>query len=185
MRKVLRVILLIESSRASGRSLLRGIASYARHHRRWVFFWEPAGLEKAWPRLKTLEADGVILRDVEGVNEVLAYGLPAVVVGHSRKEVLGVANLVSDSVEVGRLAAEHLLERGLEHFAYCGFEQLPWSQERAISFCARLDQAGRPAHLYPSPGRRAWRDELRFMAGWLRSLPKPLGLMACNDDRAQ
>ena len=31
----------------------------------------------------------------------------------------------------------------------------------------------------------AWEAEQTFMADWLRSLPKPVGLMICNDDRAQ
>src|SRR5262249_52192067 len=57
-----RVVLLIESSRASGRSLLRGIADYARLHGPWAFYWEPGGLEKAWPQLEYLRADGIILR---------------------------------------------------------------------------------------------------------------------------
>ena len=46
MARVPKVILLIESSRASGRSLLRGVANYARCHGAWAFFWEPGGLEK-------------------------------------------------------------------------------------------------------------------------------------------
>ena len=32
---------------------------------------------------------------------------------------------------------------------------------------------------------RAGKNEDHFIADWLRSLPKPIGLMACNDDRGQ
>ena len=64
MPHVPKVILLIESSRASGRALLRGIADYSRHHGPWSFSWEPAGLEKVQPLLETGDADGIILRDV-------------------------------------------------------------------------------------------------------------------------
>src|SRR5512147_3218904 len=106
MVKVPKVFLLIESSRSSGRSLLRGIADYARHHRPWTFYWEPGGLEKAWPQLKTLGADGIILRDVEKMDDVLAYGVPAVVVGHSRQEIPGLANVITDSDAIGVMAAE-------------------------------------------------------------------------------
>ncbi|MCL4177902.1 MAG: hypothetical protein KJ072_09170 [Verrucomicrobia bacterium] len=49
----LKVVLLLESSRASGRDLLRGVARYAHHHGPWSFYWEPAGLERAWPMLKS------------------------------------------------------------------------------------------------------------------------------------
>ena len=81
-------MLLIESSRAAGRALLSGIANYARHHGRWVFFWTAAGLEKAWRGKLSLDVDGVIMRDMELVEDVLAKGLPAVIVGHSREEAL-------------------------------------------------------------------------------------------------
>jgi LacI family transcriptional regulator len=182
------VVLLIESSRSSGRGLLRGIADYARHHGPWAFYWEPGGLEKAWPQLKTLDADGIILRDVEKMDDVLAYGLPAVVVGHSKREIPGLANVITDSEAIGVLAAEHLLSRGFRQFAYCGFEDLPWSVLRGESFCHRIAKAGFQTHAYAIPAAAqlpSWRGERYYMADWLKSLPKPLGLMACNDDRGE
>ena len=128
------VVLLIESSRASGRSLLTGIAAYARHHGPWAFYWEPAGLEQARPRLQNLDAQGIILRDIDAVEEVVALGIPAVVIGHSRQEIPGLVNVVTDSAKIGTLAAEHLLDRGFRHFAYCGYTETPWSQKRGEVF---------------------------------------------------
>lgn len=112
-RRVPRVLLLVESSRSSGRSLLRGIADYARIHGPWAFYWEPGGLEKAWPRLRALDVSGIILRDVENLDEVKTCGIPAVVVGHSRLEIQGLANVITDSDGIAHLAAEHLLARGI------------------------------------------------------------------------
>lgn len=188
MSSVPKVILLIESSRASGRALLRGVARYARLHGPWAFYWEPGGLEKAWPRLRTLDADGIILRDVEKLGEVLRLGLPAIVIGHSKREVPGLANVITDSAAVGRMAAQHLLDCGFRHFAYCGFDDKPWSQERGGSFQRRVARAGFDASFYRlslPAARRSWKNERLFMARWLESLPKPLGVMACNDDRGQ
>lgn len=188
MPKIPKIILLIESSRVSGRDLLRGIAEYARHHGPWSFYWEPGGLEKAWPQLKQLDADGIILRDLEKVEEVLAYGLPAIVVGHSQQEIPGLANVITDSEAIGRMAAEHLLQCGLRQFAFCGVEAMPWSLLRGESFSRRIGEAGCPTHFYPAPtgaAQRSWKNERLFMARWLRTLPRPAGVMACNDDRAQ
>jgi hypothetical protein len=84
--RIPKVILLIESSRASGRALLKGVADYVNQHERWSFYWEPGGLEKAWPTLRTIGADGIILRDVEKVEEALASGLPAVAIGNPRHD---------------------------------------------------------------------------------------------------
>lgn len=188
MRRVPKVVLLIESSRSSGRSMLRGIADYARHHGPWAFYWEPGGLEKAWPQLKTLDADGIILRDVEKLESVMEYGLPAVVVGHSHQEIPGLANVITDSEAIGVMAAEHLLNCNFQQFAYCGIEGFPWSVLRGESFSRRLSIAGAMVHFYPTPPQRdypSWRGERDVMADWLRSLPKPIGLMACNDDRGE
>jgi LacI family transcriptional regulator len=182
------VILLIESSRASGRDLLRGVASYSHHHGPWSFYWEPGGLEKAWPVLRTLDANGVILRDVEKLDEVLAQGIPAVVIGHRQQEVPGLVNVVTDSEAIGRMAAEHLLHCGFRHFAFCGVEERPWSQLRGEFFAARIREAGLETLFYEVPPARqadSWRGERQSMAAWLAGLPKPLGLMAANDERGQ
>lgn len=188
-----KVLLLVESSRGSGRSLLRGIASYVHYHEPWSFYWEPTGLEKFWPKLKTLDLDGIILRDVNKLEEVLALGIPAVVIGHSRKEVSALVNVVTDSEVIGGMAAEHLLACGFKQFAYCGTgmgdeQEVPWSQLRWRSFSSRIREAGFGCRSFPLPKpseRSSWSKERIAMARWLQSLPKPLGLMACNDDRAR
>jgi LacI family transcriptional regulator len=186
--RIPRVILLIESSRASGRHFLTGVANYARHHGPWAFYWEPAGLERAWPELKKLDAQGIMLRDVEGIEEVLRRGIPAIVLGHSRKEIPGLTNVTADSVTTGQMAAQHFLDRGLQHFAYCGYPDTPWSKTRGDSFARWVAARGYPTHRYLSdelPTRISWKSKLAAMARWLQSLPKPVGLMACNDDRGQ
>ena len=38
---------------------------------------------------------------------------------------------------------------------------------------------------HQKPSKRKWENEQKFLADWLKSLPKPIGIMACNDDRGQ
>src|ERR1035437_10482593 len=148
MKKTFKVILLVESSRASGRDYLRGIARYAHLHGSWSFYWEPGGFEMTRQTLKKLDVDGIILRDVGGLKaQVLRLGIPAVVVGHRDREVRGLINVVTDSKVIGQMAADHLLQCGFKHFAYCGLarsarEQTPWSKRRLESFSERVVQAG-------------------------------------------
>jgi len=199
MPKVPKVVLLIESSRASGRALLRGVANYTHHHRPWSFYWEPRGLETAHGALKELNADGVIFRDFGTLKaDVLRLGIPAVVIGHASGEVRGLINVVTDSTEIGRMAANHLLQCGFRHFAFFGYaaensrsrgeelEQTPWSRNRLESFTKRVVEAGfLPPAVFVLP---AWEtDWPKFrdqVAHWLSKLPTPLGVMACNDDCA-
>src|ERR1017187_7165249 len=99
MKKTYKVILLIESSRASGRNYLQGVARYAHHHGPWSFYWEPGGLEAGRVKLKKLDADGIIFRDVARLTkEVLQLGIPAVIVGHTGHEVRGMRRGRSPSV---------------------------------------------------------------------------------------
>jgi LacI family transcriptional regulator len=192
MPRVPKVILLIESSRASGRALFRGVADYARRHGPWSFLWEPAGLEKVQPLLETGNADGIILRDVEQAEEITAYGLPTVVVGHHQAEIASAVNVVTDSEAVGRMAAEHLLGCGFKYFAFCGYEKTSsenttWVEARRESFCGRIQAAGfeHPPQFELSTTGRDWSREWRSLANWLKALPKPVGVMACNDDCGQ
>jgi LacI family transcriptional regulator len=191
MQRIPKVILLIESSRASGRAFLRGVATYTHHQGPWSVFWEPAGLEEAWAKLVKLDADGIIMRDVSRLEQVLGFGVPTVVLGHHRKEVSGLVNVVTDSRNVARLAAEHLLQCGFRNFAFCtfsgpaGVDSASWSEERRKYFAHYIRQAGFETHEYCIESKRLTRDWTRerlSLAQWLSSLPKPLGLMASNDD---
>jgi LacI family transcriptional regulator len=184
MGRIPKVVLLVESSRASGRAILKGVADYARYHGPWSFFWEPAGLEKAVPLLKTLGADAIVLRDVDKLPEVRKFGLPAVVVGYSREAIPGLINVTTDSERIGRMAAEHLLQCGFKRFASCSYEKTPWAELRVKSFTEAIHSVGCEISHYtaPAPAKVNWLKERQVMAEWLRALPKPVGIMACNDD---
>jgi LacI family transcriptional regulator len=184
MARIPKIVLLVESSRASGRAILNGVANYARYHGPWSFFWEPGGLEKVGPMLKTLDADGIILRDMDKLREVRAFGIPAVVVGYTRKEIPGLINVVTDSPKIGCMAAAHLLQCGFKNFAYCSYRRTPWAEERGKFFNKTVHAAGFAVREYatPPPAQVNWPKERRLMARWLESLPKPVGVMACNDD---
>ena len=164
--------------------MLSGVANYARYHGPWSFFWEPGGLEKIGPMLRTLDLDGIILRDVDKLHEARAFGIPAVVVGYSRKEIPGLINVITDSPKIGRMAAEHLLQCGFKNFACCSYRRTPWAEQRVKSFAGRICAAGFSAseYLTPPPAQLNWSKERHDLSKWLQTLPKPVGLMACNDD---
>ncbi len=128
--------------------------------------------------------DGIILRDVDKLEEVLALGIPAVVIGHSKTEVPNLVNVVTDSSAIGQIGADHLQQYGFKHFAYCGYGTAPFSDLRQASFSRCLRKAGFEVqtHMASPLASSPWREERRRMAAWLRSLPKPVGVMACNDD---
>jgi len=183
------VLLFVETSREFGRGLLHGIAKYARLHGPWrVYRWTGA-LDSSLPEWKHLKIDGAIVRDV-GVVEGLAHsGIPVVFAQHNKESYSPFPAIITDSAAIGTMAAEHFLDRGFQHFAYCGLNDFAWSRGRGDHFARRLAQAGFEIHLYhqhPREGRgtRNDRNEQNLIADWLRTLPKPVAVMCCNDDRA-
>ena len=182
-----KVILLIESSRESGRALLRGIAQFAYHHGPWSFYWEPAGLEKARQKIGSLEAGGIIARDVDMdlIEKMLARRLPGVIIGHRHKEVPGKANVVTDSSAIAGMAAAHLIGCGFRHFGFCGYLNTPWSADRREVFASKIRKAGfevRTHEVRPDKIAQQEGKVRESIVRWLRSVPRPIGLMACNDD---
>jgi LacI family transcriptional regulator len=154
-----------------------------------MFSREPRGLRGESPKLHKWDADGIIIRgDAVKPNEVRAAGLSAIFAPRATSTVPGFPCILVDSLEVGRMGAEHLLERGFRNLAFCGFSDTPWSKKRAEGFAQRVKQAGFETHLYEKPeslSTRRWFKEQNLIAAWLKSLPKPVGIMACTDYRGQ
>jgi LacI family transcriptional regulator len=185
------VALIVETSSAYGRRVLRGVTRYVRTHQPWSIFLEQRALTTELPGwLKGWRGDGIISRATDRrLVEALAGSKARVVDLTDRHEGAGFPSIRSDDDAIGRLAAAHLLERGFRSLAFCGFERESWSGRRHAAFAAAARLAGAACALYESPwfGPDApdWEDEQEGLTAWLRGLPKPVGVMACNDVRGQ
>jgi LacI family transcriptional regulator len=191
------VALLIESSRSYGRELLMGIAKYVRIHGPWSIELEEGDPGEQFPKwFSRWKWDGIIARvSTPEMAELLRRtGVPVVDLSGSLPEAR-FPRIRSDEQAVGRMAAEHLLERGFKNFAFCGFNGTDWSDLRRVSFERRVSEAGFACQAFENPGpmqsfsisdyeEHGERHERDLMA-WLQSLPKPCGLMACNDARGR
>ncbi len=193
------VALLIESSRGYGRGLLRGVARYARTRGPWALYFQERGMADASPSwLGEWRGDGIIARVETRALEkaIFATGLPAVDL--RGKLDLSLPLIETNDRAVCRLAADHLLERGFRQFAYCGFAGANYSIRRLRYFPTMIEQAGHSCHIYPSdangddpyssPQKEVEQHGILYedqVARWIASLPKPIGIMACNDIRGQ
>ncbi len=182
------VALLIETSNAYARGLLQGVVHYIREHEPWSFHLMEQGRgddPPAW--LARWRGDGIIAR-IETPNiarAVVRAGLPAVDLSAARL-VPRLPWVETDDEQIARLAAEHLLERGFRHFAFCGDARFKWSAWREEHFRRRLEAAGQPVQVYrPTSGAGDLAGQAREMRRWLEALPKPVGVMACYDIRGQ
>jgi len=185
MSKLPRIILLLETSRAFGRDLLTGIARYSRLHGPWSFFREPRGLKSAIPHIENWDADGIIMRNTAISEKLLNLNLPVITVLHYQKKLSVFPSVKTDSESIAILAARHLLNRGFKNFAYCGYSNLDWSDNRRDGFINFLKSYGYSTFVYHQQKKISLQKEQSLLAEWIKKLPKPVGIMTCNDDRGQ
>ena len=188
-QRPLHVALLIETSMAYGRGILEGVTRYVRENVPWTVYLEQRCLGDTAPRwLKSWDGDGIISRLSPGAaRAVLGTGIPMV---DLNDQTAAPPHVQSDHRSIGVLAAEHLLERGFSQFAFLGYAGFTWSWCCLSGFSDRVREAGHPCQEYGraqrvSYGHRlpSWEEEVDDVARWVKGLPKPLGLMACNDFR--
>ena len=168
--------------------VLRYAADYECH---WTYITAPESLALSVLDLRGWRGDGIIAAlntpaEAAGVQEM---NMPVVNISGTLAQT-PVPRVSLDNGLVGRLAAEHLIERGFQQFAYYGLRNVAYSEVRRQAFEDRLEQAGFSCvSLVMPPTYRAkesyWRDQQRSLLKWLRDLPMPIGLFAVTDYRAR
>ena len=187
-----KVALIVESSSGYGRGIFLGIIRYMRIHNDWSVFLEQRDIHRKPPEwLANWDGDGIISRTTtpELAQAVRTNGIPFVELTDRFDVSLSTPTVRSDDLTIGKLAAEHLLERGFERFGFCGYEGEAWSERRESGFVATIEAAGKSVVTYRSPWRgpqnHSWEQERDLIANWLEEIPRPFGVMACNDFRGK
>jgi LacI family transcriptional regulator len=192
--KPARIAVLLESSRAFGRGVLQGLAECLQVRRHWMVYYQEGGLGELLPGwFAAWQGDGIIARieDRRMAAALVRKRIPVVDI-RGRLSIPGIPVVQTDNDEIARMTAEHLIERGFRQFAFCGYEGAEYSTVRRDAFARVVRQAGFPCRVFSTPEPRlsairkqeqyGWAHE-EHLIEWLRRLPKPVGIMACNDAR--
>lgn len=187
MATVKRIVLMLGLAGKYDRGVARGVASYARPGRPWMFeFMRPDVASIA--AIKQWRPDGIIasLLTQPLADAIASLRRPTVNVADP-VTVRGVPHVNSDHYAIGAAAADHLLDRGFRQFAFVGWPGHAYSDQRERGFLETVDARGHQCQLSrqgvllargASVRRQSTSSALRK---WLQSLPKPIGVMACND----
>ncbi len=185
------VVLLIDTVSVYGRRILSGISRYMRTHQPWSICLDQWKLDVCPPPPRHWRGDGMICRALtpQFAEYLCRMRIPAVNL-NDVVDGLKLPVFRSDDHAIGQLAAEHLLARGFRSFAFCGFTSHAWSRRRYEGFVAALERQGQFHGVYESPWRGgqyspSWAKEQSAIGRWLEKLPRPLGVLACNDLRGQ
>lgn len=191
MNSMPKIVVLLESGRSFDRQLLQGIGQYSRLHGPWTFHIVSEGLDRQTPPARLWNGAGVIARlnSRRIVRAVSAARIPFVAVESSwlPSSVLfnrRSASLFVDLEGVLKIAAEHLSSRGFRQFAFVGQPNLDWSDRTNRSVVDALARTQHPVIICPlkTSGALTWQQERNLLAQWLERLPKPIGIVACDDE---
>ena len=183
----IRIGLVLDYSLGYCRAVLRGIKSFAEARPNWLLTLVPPE-PMALDRLRALRPDGLIAYIFSSAlaGRLVRLDRPLINISAIIPD-LPVPRVVVDDQMLGTMAAAHLLDRGLLHFAFVGHAQLGYSILREEGFRAVLNDAGFAPVVFRGRGvsSRDTQDLLwasnRRVQRWLAALPKPVGVFVPVD----
>jgi len=175
-----------------------GIRRYSQQHGEWHLICSPPTLSGADERALTLRSmkgwtgDAIIIvsSNLRELSQARRLGIPVVNLAGGLAKAHGIPRVRVNDYMAGQMAADHLLDRGLRHLAYFGWSDRWYSEQRRQGFCERAAKAGVKVNsflqLAAGEGMKlTWPKRIAGSARWLASLPRPCGVFAVQDYRAQ
>ena len=190
---MLRLLIITDFTESFARKLLQGIVDYSRTKEQWVICRMPPaykaqiGIPGVVRFAKDWGADAVIgqFEETDDVSLFAKNGIAAVAQDF-KKRFTSIPNITADYIGTGRMAARFYIDRGFRNFGFFGFNHVCWSDERCEGFRKEVEEAGFGDSFYPYNLQdidHLWYYERDKMAEWLRMIPKPIGIMACDDNQ--
>lgn len=184
----------------NSRAIIRGISNYVRLHADWHLRITNEGIEKILSVFNTTGVDGAFMAPQSLAEEqrIAAAGIPCILTHTSGPQKV-LPYFTANNRLLGKMAAEHFIEKGFVNFAYYSLSNhLFWSQERLDGFSERVKETGREVFTFNPPTSNkyakaalngsplpwppsSWTENSENLHHWLRSLPKPIGVMASDD----
>ena len=142
--RVRQVALVLPVNVSWGAVLAQGVADYSREHESWDFTTSPPTMAEAEEvaltpySLKGWVGQGAIavINDAAEARVARRLGFPVVCVNGNVRNP-GLPRVMPDYYAGGRMAAEHLLDRGSQRLAYFGLKGPWYSAERKRGFMDR------------------------------------------------
>ena len=173
---------------------LRGILDYSQGTEHWVVCKMPPsykrklGMEGVVAWAKEWRAD-VVIAQFDPDDDVTLFrknGIVAMAQDYIVK-FDSIPNITGDYVMTGIMAANYFLSKGFTNFGFFGYNGVCWSDERCEAFRSRLRESfPEDLNFYMYNGQNIdnmWYYDQSDLTEWLKSLPKPIAIMACDDNQ--
>ena len=188
---MLKLLFISDFSESFTNKLLKGIVDYSMEKGRWSICRMPyyhktkVGIEGVLTWAKEWKADAIIgmFEHTDDIRMIKEAGI-AVIAQDFRKKFNNIPNITADYIGTGRMAARYFLERGFRNFGFFGHNNVCWSDERCEGFRKEISEAG-PETSFSEYSMQDinyhWFYQTEELSKWLKALPKPVGIMACDD----
>lgn len=173
---------------------LRGILNYSQGTEHWVVCKMPPsykrklGMEGVVAWAKEWRAD-VVIAQFDPEDDVTLFrknGIIAMAQDYVAKFDT-IPNITGDYALTGTMAAEYFLAKGFKNFGFFGYNGVCWSDERCEAFRSRVQESyPERTDFYMYDGQNIdnmWYYDQSELTTWLKSLPKPIAIMSCDDNQ--
>jgi len=177
--------------------IMDGISEYIRTKGEWQLIVWPDNSIKSLLFLKKRGCKGAFVstQTATKAKELSHLGIPVIALS-AVQDMYDLPYISANSKKVSEMAAEYLINKEFQNFAFFGLTQAKWSRDRYEYFLNHLSKTGRKMEVFKEkqipiindfiPFTRLWMSTTlgtgqEDLIKWLKDLPKPIAIFASCD----
>ena len=190
---MIRILIISDFTESFAHKFLAGIVDYSRRKEQWIVrrmpttYKEKIGIPGVIRIAKEWEVDAVVGQFEPTDDLDLFHENGILVLAQDYKQRFpSVPNVTGDYLGTGRMAARFFLDRGFRNFGFFGFNDVCWSDERCDGFRREVEAAGYGSSFYTYRMQEiemVWYYQRNRLREWLQMIPKPIAILACDDNQ--
>ena len=192
---MIRLLIISDFTESFSHKLLAGIVDYSRRKEQWIVRRMPPsykaqiGIQGLLRLSKEWDVDAILgqFEPTDDLTTLTNNGI-VVVAQDFKQRFTTVPNVTGDYIGTGKMAARFFIDRGFKNFGFFGFNDVCWSDERCEGFRREVEAAGFGSSFYAYRMQEidmVWYYQRNRLREWLQSIPKPIAIMACDDNQGE
>ena len=190
---MIRVLIISDFTESFSHKLLAGLVDYSRQKEQWIVRRMPPeykaqiGIQGVIRVAKEWDVNAVIgqFEPTDDIGLFAENGIVAIAQDF-KKKFTSIPNITADYLGTGRMAARFFIDRGFRNYGFFGMNDVCWSDERCDGFRREVEAAGFGDSFYSYRMQEidmVWYYQRNRLREWLRMIPKPIAIMACDDNQ--
>ena len=190
---MIRVLIISDFTESFSHKLLAGLVDYSRQKEQWIVRRMPPeykaqiGIPGVIRVAKEWDVNAVIgqFEPTDDIGLFAENGIVAIAQDY-KKKFTTIPNITADYIGTGRMAARFFIDRGFRNYGFFGFNDVCWSDERCEGFRREIEEAGFGDSFYAYRMQEidmVWYYQRNRLREWLQTVPKPIAILACDDNQ--